>query len=83
MLAAKNFVLKIVYTVTDEDASSWNGERGRINKEMIAKYLGNDEVASAIFYICGPPGMLKAMKELLQELKVPKDRIKTEEFTGY
>jgi ferredoxin-NADP reductase/nitrite reductase/ring-hydroxylating ferredoxin subunit len=64
--------------------NTWKGERGRINKEMITKYLSNDEIAKAIYYICGPPGMLKAMQTLLQdEMQIPKNRVKKEEFTGY
>jgi len=51
---------------------------------MIAKYLSSDEISNATFYICGPPGMLQAMQKLLkEELQIPKDRIKVEEFTGY
>jgi glycine betaine catabolism B len=39
---------------------------------------------NSIFYICGPPPMLKAMRELLeQNLQVIPERIKVEEFTGY
>ncbi len=76
--------LKIIYTVTDENAvGSWSGKRGRINKEMITRHLGSDEIANAIFYICGPPAMLKAMQELLQEFQVQEERIKVKEFTGY
>ncbi|MGI0019549.1 MAG: Rieske 2Fe-2S domain-containing protein [Nitrososphaera sp.] len=78
--------LKVVYTITEEEKqdSSWAGERGRINKEMIARYLSNDEISNAVFYVCGPPGMLQAMQKLLkEELQIPKDRIKLEEFTGY
>ena len=41
----------------------------------------------SVFFLdrwCGPPSMLKAMQTLLQEqLEVPKERIKLEEFTGY
>ena len=84
--AKENRNLKVVYTITEEDKqdSSWAGERGRINKEMIAKYLSSDEISNATFYICGPPGMLHAMQKLLkEELQIPKDRIKVEEFTGY
>ncbi len=82
--ALDNKNLKIIYTVTEEeDTKLWNGERGRINKEMLIKYLGNNEITNAIFYICGPPAMLKAMQELLQEFQIPKERIKIEEFTGY
>jgi ferredoxin-NADP reductase len=51
---------------------------------MVTKYLGTNKLVDSIFYICGPPGMLKAMKKLLQDdLHVTKERIKIEEFTGY
>jgi glycine betaine catabolism B len=86
----KNF--KIVYTISeDEDggkpsSSSWKGERGRIDKEMCTKHLTNYDcdISRSIFYVCGPPAMLNAMKKILEdELKVTKERIKVEEFTGY
>jgi ferredoxin-NADP reductase len=36
------------------------------------------------FYLCGPPGMVEAMKKmLLEELKVKKENIITENFQGY
>ena len=51
---------------------------------MILKYLDTDALKNSINYICGPPGMLKAMQTLLQEeLEIPRDRIRVEEFTGY
>ena len=51
---------------------------------MLVKYLSTDELDNSIFNISGPPGMLKAMQKLLQdELHIPKERIKIEEFTGY
>ena len=83
--------LKIVFVITDEDgekqsstSSSWTGERGRIDKEMLTKHLSGDEINHAIFYVCGPPAMLNAMKSILEDnLKITKERIKVEEFTGY
>ena len=87
--------LKITYTISDdedrhEQSSSstanndWRGEYGRIDKAMILKYLDTNELNNSIFYICGPPSMLKAMQALLQDdLEIPKERIKVEEFTGY
>ncbi|MGC1929328.1 MAG: hypothetical protein WA667_10170 [Candidatus Nitrosopolaris sp.] len=46
--------------------------------------MSADELDNSIFYICGPPGMLKAMQKLLQDdLHIPKEKIKIEEFTGY
>ena len=51
---------------------------------MIVKYIDTNVLNNSKFYICGPPSMLKAMQALLQEdLEIPKDRIKVEEFTGY
>jgi ferredoxin-NADP reductase/nitrite reductase/ring-hydroxylating ferredoxin subunit len=86
-----NTNLKIIYTISDDEkqqssstANDWKGEYGRIDKAMILKYLDTNILNNSIFYICGPPGMLKAMQSLLQDdLEIPKERIKVEEFTGY
>jgi ferredoxin-NADP reductase/nitrite reductase/ring-hydroxylating ferredoxin subunit len=81
--------LTIVYTITGEEqssppASEWKGERGRIDKSMLAKYLTKEELGNSIYYTCGPPGMIDAMQTLLQkDLQIPKNRIMVEEFTGY
>jgi glycine betaine catabolism B len=65
-------------------ANDWKGEYGRIDKALILKYLDTNTLNNSIFYICGPPSMLKAMQSLLQDnLEIPKERIKVEEFTGY
>jgi ferredoxin-NADP reductase len=87
--------LKIIYTITGEgqEGSSssystldhdWKGESGFINKAMLTKYLTFADLNNSTFFICGPPGMIKAMQKLLQnDLLIPKDRIKIEQFTGY
>jgi glycine betaine catabolism B len=81
--------LKIIYTITAEEGQApssgdWKGERGIINKAMLTKYLTTSELDNSEFYICGPPGMLKAMQNLLEDdLHIPKDRMRIEEFTGY
>jgi glycine betaine catabolism B len=89
--ANKNKNLKIIYTISEDEqqqssstANDWKGEHGRIDKAMILKYLDTNILNNSIFYICGPPSMLKAMQSLLQDnLEIPKERIKVEEFTGY
>jgi ferredoxin-NADP reductase/nitrite reductase/ring-hydroxylating ferredoxin subunit len=86
--------LKIIYTISEDQHGQqssttaknddWKGEYGRIDKSMILKYVDSNVLNNSIFYICGPPSMLKAMQALLQEdLTIPKERIKVEEFTGY
>jgi ferredoxin-NADP reductase/nitrite reductase/ring-hydroxylating ferredoxin subunit len=90
--ANKNKNLKIIYTISEDEqqqqssstANDWKGEHGRIDKAMILKYLDTNMLNNSIFYICGPPSMLKAMQSLLQDnLEIPRERIKVEEFTGY
>jgi ferredoxin-NADP reductase/nitrite reductase/ring-hydroxylating ferredoxin subunit len=92
--ASINKNLKIIYTISEEDRheqsssstsnGDWKGEYGRIDKAMILKYIDANQLNNSIFYICGPPSMLKAMQSLLQDnLQIPKERIKVEEFTGY
>ena len=51
---------------------------------MLMRHLGKDQLNDSIFYICGPPAMLKAMQKLLSEqVGVSDDKIRIEEFTGY
>ena len=84
--------LKIVYAITEDKTqeksnvteNDWKGEHGRIDKAMILKYVDTTVLENSIIYICGPPSMLKAMQFLIQEeLKIPKESIIVEEFTGY
>lgn len=91
----KNTNLKIVYTITEKEDDNqpssatgvnkeWKGERGRIDKAMLERHLNDNEIKNSIYYICGPAGMLNAIKELLQNsLQISMDQIRTEEFTGY
>jgi ferredoxin-NADP reductase len=73
----------IVATMTDMGRSHrpWQGERGNINREMLAKYLRM--AASPIYYIAGPPRMVSAMRTLLSDIGVDEDDVRTEEFAGY
>ena len=90
--ANMNKNLKIIYAISDDErqqqssstANDWRGEYGRIDKSMILKYLDTNVLNNSVYYICGPPSMLKAMQALLQDdLEIPEERIKVEEFVGY
>lgn len=71
-----------VPTMTDMSRSdcSWQGETGRINQTMLAKHLKS---ASPIYYMAGPPRMVKGLHTLLTETGVDDDDIRAEEFAGY
>lgn len=82
-LACEDATFTFVPTMTDMDASHvpWDGERRRIDQKMLAKYLTG--ITSAVYYVTGPPGMVKGLRTVLKATGVDADDVRTEEFTGY
>lgn len=82
-LEKENPNYKLVATVTNVEKSggSWQGETGWIDGEMISKYL--KQAASPIYYIAGPPEMVKGLHEMVNRTGVDDDDVRTEEFPGY
>ena len=72
--------LKVVNTITD-DTTNWDGRTGRISEAMIKEFCS--DVNNTIFYICGPPGMVEGLSNLLKAMNVPQQNIKIEKFAGY
>lgn len=70
---------KLVAVMSDEE--SWNGEKGRINADLLKKYL--EDLNAVTYYIAGPPAMTTAMNDLLVNECVLESKIKIEEFPGY
>jgi len=52
-----------------------------IDKEMLSRYL--KDAVSPIYYIAGPPGMVKGLHTMINGTGVDDDDIRTEEFDGY
>jgi len=71
----------LIPTVTTPNGSVWPFEHGRIDAQMLARYI--PEVHKPIYYVCGPPEMVTAMQKLLYRLGVNEDNIRSEEFGGY
>jgi glycine betaine catabolism B len=76
----QNKNLKIVFMV-NEASSQWKGATGVINAEIIKKEL--PDYKDNLFYVCGPPPMVKAMETLIESIGLPKTQLKLEYFTGY
>ena len=74
--------VSVVITMTraPEDPKKWSGPRGRLTAETIKARCPVWEKAS--YCIAGPPAMADAMKETLNDLKIPADRVKIELFAG-
>lgn len=76
----QNKYLKIVFTI-NEAKDTWKGSTGFIDLKMIKKEVY--DYKETIFYLCGPPGMVKAMGGIMIKVGLPKDQIRIEKFTGY
>ncbi|MEW6063068.1 MAG: FAD-dependent oxidoreductase [Nanoarchaeota archaeon] len=68
--------IKAVFTVTRYEGKDWRGESGRINKEMIKKYV--KDLNNSVFYICGLRNMAEDIKNILKKLNVSDGNIRVE-----
>jgi ferredoxin-NADP reductase len=82
-LEKQNPNYKLIACMSEMETSqrSWQGERGLINSQMLAKYLV--AVAFPVYYVTGPPAMVRAMHTMLTSAGVDDDNIRIEEFAGY
>src|SRR5579863_669519 len=82
-IARDNPKFKLIASMTEMEKShlSWKGETGLINQKMLEKYLRGE--TSPIYYIAGPPAMVKALHEMLSKIGIDDDGIRAEEFAGY
>jgi ferredoxin-NADP reductase len=76
----QNKNLKIVFTLND-GPPSWKGAVGFITGDMVKREI--PEYRETMFYTCGPPPMVEVMEKLVENLGLPKARLKREYFSGY
>jgi ferredoxin-NADP reductase len=75
--------LKTIYSLTDSDRSSdqWQGSIGRLTPQLLKAEV--PDYRKCLFYISGPKAMVDAFTELLQQLHVSDDHIRTDFFPGF
>jgi ferredoxin-NADP reductase len=59
----------------------WAGETGLIDQAMLSRHLSN--TVSPLYYIAGPPEMVKGLHAMLTKQSVKDGDIHAEEFSGY
>jgi Na+-transporting NADH:ubiquinone oxidoreductase subunit F len=60
---------------------NWNGLTGFIHQACLDNYLkGHPEPEEIEYYLCGPPLMLQAVMNMLDELGVPEENIAFDDF---
>jgi len=80
-LAEENPNFTYIPVASDSAPDDWQGQRGQVNEAMVRQFV--PEVDKPIYYLSGPEGMVKAMRQMLVDMQVNEDNIRTEEFTGY
>jgi ferredoxin-NADP reductase len=78
-LEKQNSNLRVVLTMTDDEG--WQGEHRRVDAEFLRDHLG--DLGSFKYMLAGPPGMVEAMVETLEQAGVPDDQVTPGSFSGY
>jgi ferredoxin-NADP reductase len=71
---------KVVF-ILGEASSQWKGPVGFINAELVKSQV--PDYTERMFYACGPPGMVKAMENLVTGMGLPLTQLKLEALVGH
>lgn len=82
-LEENNDTIDVIHTLTRDSSDSWKsqgggGETGRIDENMIERYV--EGLEGKLWYVCGPKDMAKSIEEILVEMDIDKEKIKTERW---
>lgn len=73
---AERRLIELQLRVTRE-TDEWSGTRGRIGRADLEPLVHG---RATLCFICGPPALVREIPQLLQDLDVPRQRIRTEEW---
>lgn len=79
-LQARHKNLHVLVSMTRAEGTSWMGPQGRFTPQLVNDFV--PDIAEKTAHICGPPPMMDAMKNMLIELGMAPDRVKSEGFGG-
>jgi glycine betaine catabolism B len=72
--------LHVHVTLSRVEDPDWTGHKGRVTAEFLTKCI--PALPTRLVYICGPDAMMSMTIQVLKELGVPAERIKSEEFVA-
>lgn len=76
-IALRNPRVRCIFTITRPGSEPWDGRVGRIDLGLLQEYApGND----ALFFICGPTGMMDEVQSALARMGVSSPRTKMERW---
>lgn len=82
-LAQAQLGIKVIYTLTDKQSVNpgWKGEVGRIDGDMINKYI--PDYPERKFFLSGPHNMVTAFEQVLLRMGISQNRIIRDFFPGF
>ena len=69
--------IELRQTVTRAADADWSGARGRLDRAALAELVHDPDT---LCFVCGPAPMVDEMPRVLEEMGIPKVRIKVEEW---
>jgi ferredoxin-NADP reductase len=70
--------LHLLVTLTRNEGAGWAGRKGRITRDVLSQSVPN--LATQQVFICGPTSMMEPMIQVLRDLGVPGEQIRSEAF---
>lgn len=70
--------LTVINSLSNDIPQGWEGSRGRIDRDMILSHV--NQLNEKLWYVCGPPPMVEQLKKVLQEIGVPDDNLRIEDW---
>ena len=79
-IARQMATFSLVHVLSDPEPD-WKGEKGRLSEALLRKWVPN--LDQRLFWISGPPPMVMAHKELIEQTGLKEEAIRTDSFAGY
>ena len=76
-IARRNPAVNLVFTITRSSEEEWGGHTDRIDDELLKQARVSPD---ALFFICGPPDMIRDVIGMLVRLGAPGSRIRYEQW---
>ena len=67
--------------VLTEPEKDWIGEQGKLSETVLRKFVADPN--GLYFWVSGPPSMVSTCRELLEQVGVNDQNIRTDRFMGY
>ncbi len=77
-ISRKHKNIQVIFILTKDTPTLWEGEKERIDKTMIEKYCSPFQ--EKYFSLCGPEIFMESLSTQLEEIGVEKNRIDMERF---